>query len=172
MKPNPYKNCTTFWSFCLDFTEIKNESDAEKRFISFWDHYYKKVCLICLGRRGEIKVRNRFKIKRTACQWECFFLFYQSMLQKLGKIKVGHFFLREYISRVAMGVKNLCSLLTGYTTLFGRVCNDYSHDFKFAETSSKFHKILQYDFPVTDQSLLETRHILYWSDIQTVYMQT
>ncbi len=34
------------------------------------------------------------------------------------------------------------TLVYKYTALFGRVCNGCSHDFKFAETSSKVHKIL------------------------------
>ncbi len=46
-----------------------------------------------------------------------------------------------------VNVLNICILWarhwsTKYTTLLGRVCNGCSHDFKFAETSSKFHKKL------------------------------
>ncbi len=44
---------------------------------------------------------------------------------------------------IVMGFMDI-SLIHGlkYTTLFGRVCNGFSHDFKFAETRSEFHKIL------------------------------
>ena len=60
------------------------------------------------------------------------------MLQKLGKIKVGHFFLREY-----MQVNALCYWSTSTPHfLVEYVMAEHSHDFKFAETSSKFSKIL------------------------------
>ncbi len=74
------------------------------------------------------------------------------MLQKLGKIKVGHFFLKEYMQVNALcylgkSLGRLCivvgeTLVYKYITLFGRVFNGCSHHLKFAETSSKFHKIL------------------------------
>ncbi len=79
------------------------------------------------------------------------------MLQKLGKIKVGRFSLREYMQVNALGYLgqslgkqfpiNICivvgeTLVYKYTTLFGRVHNGFLHDFKLAETNSKFRKIL------------------------------
>ena len=55
------------------------------------------------------------------------------MLQKLGKIKVG----RDFLKRVYAHSKK---------QFFGRVCNGWSYDFKVAETSSNFCKILYMTF--------------------------
>ncbi len=52
---------------------------------------------------------------------------------KVGQKKVGMLFLREHM-RV--------NALYKYTTLFGRVRNGCSCDFKFAAPFSKFQKIL------------------------------